>query len=105
MSQSKLVAVIGLEEYDEQLNKLFARIEIPVFSELDIRGFRVPEDEQESIGNWFAHRRNPIYSSLNFAFLTNDQADRLMNAIMEFNETTAKQRPVHAFMMNVERAI
>jgi len=46
-----------------------------------------------------------MVSILNFAFLESSQADKVMEAVTEFNENAQIDRPDHAYMLDVEKMV
>ena len=102
----KLVAILALKEYDEKLQKFLSSLEIPVFSEIDIKGFRSNEADKSLTTNWFGKQhKNALVSILNFAFLEKSQAGKVIEAISEFNENAQIDRPVHVYMLDVEKMV
>ena len=101
----KIVAVLGLKDYEEQLKKLFNDIKIPVFSEIDIKGFRISDDQDSAVNNWFGHPEKSMVSVLHFVFLESTQAERVLKAIEEFNALSDIERPVHAYMLDVDKMV
>ncbi len=103
----KLIAVLSIEEYEKELMKLFSKVHIPVFSELEMKGYKF--DEHTEAG-WFGHRRMaPQFSVMNIAFVNEEQAEALMAAIADFNAKKQKEgagtNPVHAFQLGVEKMV
>jgi len=41
MEQIKLIVILGIGECQSELHKLFLRLKIPVFSQVDIKGFQL----------------------------------------------------------------
>jgi len=104
--EMKIVAVLGLKEYEQELKKLFKNVKIPVFSEIDIRGFRMSDDQNRSGSNWFAHpAEHSMFSVLHFVFLEAKEAERILAAIEEFNNSSKIERTVHAYMLDVEKMV
>ena len=103
----KLVALMCIAEYSKDLKKILVKENVPVFSEIDIDGFRMDTDKSIE-ENWFtASKMASIYSSLYFAFVDETIAENLFKAVDEYNK---KQKgddlhPLRAFMLNVEKQI
>jgi len=103
----KLVAIMSLDTYREDLHALLRERRIEVFSELDIEGYHQASDSggvNPSPG-WFRSGSPPTDSTLTWAFLDDDQANQLLDAIAAFNERRDLERPIRAFKMNVDRAV
>ena len=100
----KLVAIMSLEAYSGRLEKLYADHKVPVFSEFDIRGFRL-EDTAIDKMDWFGHPKPPLYSTLTFAFVPDEKAGELLDAIEGVNQDLDTSHPIRAFQMDVERSV
>ena len=100
----KLVTILTLEEYQEDIKKLMFKNQISIFSEIDMQGY-YKADSSENQSNWFANDRIGITSKMNFAFLPEASVQILLEAISQFNAQNQLTNPVHAFVMHVEQAI
>ena len=100
----KLLAILSLDEYANDLHALYRDHKIKVFSEIDIRGYPLEETDASSFG-WFGNAPVTAYSTLAFAFLEDAQADALMEALRTHSRTQDADHPVRAFLMPVEQAI
>jgi hypothetical protein len=103
----KLVALMCIAEYSDALKKILVKENVPVFSEIDIDGFRM-DTEKSLEENWFtATKRSSIYSSLYFAFVEEGKAQSLFNAVEEYNSNQEGDslHPLRAFQLNVEKQI
>ena len=99
----KLIVVLGIAEYEKDLKNIFKGQKIPVFSELPIKGFKSQLAEEDM--GWFQAGDNGVFSNLFFAFIQGEQAEPLLNAIKEFNNSLEGNNPFHAFLMNVEKFV
>jgi hypothetical protein len=54
---------------------------------------------------WFGRSDSPAYSTLTWAFLPEDQAADLLDAIEHYNDTHNLDHPVRAFQMPVDTAV
>lgn len=100
----KLIAIMSLDAYRGDVHALLREREIEVFSELDIEGYH----QSSSAGAapaWFGGGTPPTDSTLTWAFLDEEQATMLMDAVADFNEQRDLERPVRAFQMDVDRAV
>lgn len=100
----KLVAIMSLDTYRNDVHALLREREIEVFSELDIEGYHQSSTAGTSPA-WFGSGTPPTDSTLTWAFLDDTQAGALLEAVAAFNERRDLERPVRAFEMNVERAV
>ncbi len=101
----KLVAILSIEDYHPDLGKVFKNLEIPVYSELEMTGFRSEKGNSQALQSWFAHKRSGVFSKLSFAFVVEEQAEALLKAIAKFNTEKPSANPVHAFQLNVEKIV
>ena len=103
----KLVAIMSLDTYRSDLHALLRERKIEVFSELDIEGYHQASNggEVNPSPGWFRGGAPPTDSTLTWAFLDDDQAAQLLDAIGDFNERRDLERPVRAFQMSVDRAV
>ena len=101
----KLVAVMSLDAYRDDLHRIYREHAIQVFSEIDIQGYYQKEPTKASDVGWFGRSNAPAYSTLTWAFLADNQAADLMDAIVAFNDAHNLDNPVRAFEMPVDRAI
>lgn len=100
----KLVTIMSLNAYRDDIHALLREREIEVFSELDIEGYHQPLSAGASPA-WFGGGPPPTDSILTWAFLEEAQAEVLMDAVADLNEHRDLERPVRAFQMDVDRAI
>ncbi|PIQ63353.1 MAG: hypothetical protein COV99_02940 [Bacteroidetes bacterium CG12_big_fil_rev_8_21_14_0_65_60_17] len=100
----KLIAVLSIDECHEALRKLFYAHGVRMLSEIDIKGYPVPDASGERPA-WFSERLSAVYSTLSFAFTETDKADALMDALATFVCEGAPHNPVHAFLLPVERMV
>ena len=100
----KLVVIMSLEAYAGDLEKIYTDHRVPVFSETEIKGFRL-EDFGVGKRDWFSRPHTPLYSILTFAFVDADKAGELLDAIDDANKTIASESPIRAFQLDVERSI
>ena len=101
----KLIIVLSDDSYADETAKIFSKAHIPIFSEMDIRGFKTKKTAQPDLMNWFAAAKYPAYSSMNFAFVNKGQEDELLTEIESFNKKFPEHAPIHAFVLNVEKFI
>ncbi len=101
----KLVAVMSIDTYRDDLLRLYRDHAIRVFSEIDIRGHYHDDESTAADIGWFGRSNHPAYSMLTWAFVSDEEAGAFMEAIAAFNTTHDPDHPVRAFQMDVERAV
>ena len=102
----KLVAVMSLDAYRDELHQLFRERQIEVFSEIDIQGYHHSQTAAPGVSlGWFGRASTPAYSTLAWAFLADEQAETLMDAIDAFNDERSLTNPVRAVQMPVDRMV
>lgn len=104
-SDMKLVAVMSLDAYRDDLHRIYRDHEIKVFSELDIEGYHHSQTPTAAAVGWFGRMDTPAYSTLTWAFLGEGQATDLLGAIEDYNDTHDLDHPVRAFQMPVDHAV
>ncbi|WP_258096141.1 hypothetical protein [Salinibacter sp. 10B] len=101
----KLVAVMSLDAYRDDLHRIYREHAIRVFSELDIEGYHHSQTPSAAAIGWFGRSESPAYSTLTWAFLAEEQAADLLDAIEHYNDTHNLDHPVRAFQMPVDKAV
>lgn len=101
----KLVAIMSLDAYRDDLHQIYRQHEVRVFSELDIRGYHHQKTPPAAAVGWFGGTDTAAYSTLTWAFLPEAQAGDLLGAIEDYNETHSLDHPVRAFQMPVDRSV
>ena len=101
----KLVAVMSLESYRDDLHRIYRDHQIRVFSEIDIEGYHHHQTPPATAVGWFGGAVPPAYSTLTWAFLPEAQAGDLLDAIEQYNAANDLDHPVRAFQMPVDRAV
>ena len=100
----KLVVIMSIDAYASILEKVYEEQQIPVYSEMDIKGFRLEGTDAVPTG-WFGTTHVPVYSKLTFAFVSDESADRLLEAIDRYNREQELANPIRVFQMKVERGL
>lgn len=101
----KVVIVLCVKEFHKDLKKIYKALDIQTYSETDIRGVKHEHDVGIQVENWFGTEENPYNSVANFSFLNDEKAELILKKVAQFNETLECCSPMHAFMLNVERAV
>ena len=102
----KLLIILSVEEYANDVRMILAKQKVPVYSETEIHGFRT-EAYQPDISNWFAREDHGVYSKLFFTFHHEGSVSKVMEAVRKYNEMKGEeqQNPVHAYLVDVEQAV
>lgn len=101
MKDYKWIVVMGVEEYREDLNDIFFKSGITVFSEVAVKGFRYTQSRLEGDSSQ-DNKLDPTYSLVSFAMTQEDKAKTVLAEINHFNSSMQKARPLHAFQVNIE---
>lgn len=99
----KFFIVTSLKEYQEDVCKIFKAANIHVFSATDLIGFK-DNYSADLLSDWFASGDEKFDSMLIFSFTTNENTERALELIKEYNETNQSGFPVRAFVVPVEKA-
>ena len=96
----KLLVVLSIKEYQEQVGSLLHDAGVKRFSVTNITGYKKKE---ENLG-WFAANGNnaKTNSIMLFSFVTKEIADKAIVEIDSCNIKTKNPFPVHAFILDVE---
>ena len=96
----KLLVVLSIKEYQEQVGSLLHDAEVKRFSVTNITGYK---KKKENLG-WFAENGNnaKTNSIMLFSFVTKEIADKAIVEIDSCNIETKNPFPVHAFVLDVE---
>lgn len=96
----KLLVVLSIKEYQEQVGSLLHEAGVKRFSVTNITGYKKKE---ENLG-WFAANGNnaKTNSIMLFSFVTKEIADKAILDIDSCNIETKNPFPVHAFVLDVE---
>ncbi|NGP87677.1 hypothetical protein [Fodinibius halophilus] len=102
----KLLIILSIEEYTDDVRKILARQKVPIYSETEVHGFRTDKHQPE-ITNWFAGGDHGVYSSLFFSIQNEECVKRVIDEVKAYNKETGaeKQNPLHAYSLNVDKAV
>jgi len=101
----KLIVITSLYEFSKEIEAFLRTQQVLAYFEMDVQGFKVFEDNESHMENWFVagpHER-PTNSLGIFAFIGNDKASRLMAALRDFDKENGKI--LNAFSVNVEESV
>lgn len=96
----KLLVVLSIKEYQEQVTKLLHDSGIKRFSVIGMTGYK---KKTENLG-WFVANGNDAKTNsiMLFSFVPKDEADKAIMEIDNCNAETKNPFPVHAFILDVE---
>lgn len=102
----KLLIILSIEEYTDDVRMILAKQKVPIYSETEVHGFRT-EAYQPDITNWFAKDDHGVYSTLFFSIQNEAHVNRVMEEVKQYNEKQgdAQPNPLHAFQVDVEKAV
>jgi hypothetical protein len=102
----KLLIILSIAEFSEQVREIMARNDVPVYSETAMQGHKAGR-QSEQVRRWFAQPNIGVYSTLFFSFQQEETVARILNEVRRYNETHAEQSeagkaPIHAYQVDVE---
>jgi len=100
----KLFIVACLKDNQADVQHIFKQANISIFSITDVIGFK-QNDAVNLLENWFASGDEQFDSMLLFSFTTSENVDNCMHLIETFNQNSASQFPIRAFVVPVEKSI
>jgi hypothetical protein len=100
----KLLVLATIKEQTPELSKLLKKEGVPVFSILDAVGVKNIVDDNLT-DDWFGRGIGAFESSFIISFLQDQLVDKTLEAINLFNLESAKDFPVRAFVLDVEKTL
>jgi hypothetical protein len=100
----KLLVLATIKEQTPELSKLLKKEGVPVFSILDAVGVKNIVDDNLT-DDWFGRGVGEFESSFIISFLQDQLVDKTLEAINLFNLENAKDFPVRAFVLDVEKTL
>jgi hypothetical protein len=102
----KLIVILSIEEHTKEVQKLFADLQIPVYTRIDAKGYKLQERHPD-ISNWFTHGSTGTHSNVFLSFTDADSSTALLDAVKAFNEEheDSKNYPLHAYELDVARSV
>jgi len=100
----KLLIVTVVEEFEENIIKLFKLAKIENFSESHIDGFKSPTSIFMA-SNWFPSEKGGVKSSMFFSFTEVEKINALFDLIEEFNTHLETNNPIKAVVVPIEKYI
>lgn len=100
----KLIIAMSVRQYQDELLGIFNGLEIPVFSKTDVQGIK-NHNQPADITNWFVANRESDFSVMFFAFVADEVADVIMEAVRNWDSENEAKSQMHAYVLNVEQSI
>ena len=99
----KFLIVTCIKENKEIVYKLLRQAEIKVHSTTDIVGFK-DNQPPNLLEEWFAAGDEECDSSMIFSFTANENAEKAMELVIQYNLNKESAFPLRAFIVPVEKA-
>jgi hypothetical protein len=100
----KLVIVTAVEDYQNDVLKLFKKSDIESFSTSDIEGHKnLPN--LLSTSSWFPSIKGSSDSLMFFSFTEEEHIERLFYLISEFNSKIDTNNPIRGIVVPIEKYI
>lgn len=99
----KLLIVTCLQDYLKAVAGIFDKAAIQVFSTTNVTG-RKDGQASSLLDNWFSTGTGEYDSTILFSFTQEVNAENAMALINDYNKTEAKEFPIRAFIVPVERS-
>ena len=96
--------VTAVEEFQEEVLKLFKRANIENFSSSDIDGYKNGASILMA-SNWFSGIKGGNESTLFFSFTDDEHINNLFKLIEEFNTNLETNNPLKAVVVPIEKFI
>lgn len=100
----KLLIVTVVEEYQEDILKLFKDAKIENFSESDIDGYKNPASLLMT-SSWFPSKKGVTDSRMFFSFTEDKNIDTAFELIKEYNKNIITYNPIKAVVVPIEKYI
>jgi hypothetical protein len=100
----KLVMVTAVEEFQNDVLKLFKRANIESFSGSEIEGYKSQSDLLAT-STWFPSIRGASESVMFFSFTEDENINSLFELISVFNQKVETNNPIRAVVIPIEQSI
>lgn len=98
----KFFIITCLNEYRDEVIKIFKEAGISAFSVTDVTGFK-DNHVEGLLDGWFASGDEKFDSLVIFSFTAVANAEKGMELINEYNKTSETTFPIRAFIVPVEK--
>jgi len=100
----KLLMVTAVEQFHDDILKLFKMAEIESFSGSEIDGYKSAKSLLMT-NSWFPSSSGGAESSLFFAFTEDSKIEKLFDLLEDFNKNLETKNPVKAVVLPIEKHI
>ena len=100
----KLLMVTVVEEFEQDILRLFKEANIESFSGSDIYGDKKPTSMVRT-SSWFPSEKSGVESNLFFSFTEDENIDGLFKLIKAFNNNLETNNPIKAVVVPIEKSI
>jgi len=102
----KLLLILCIEEYGDDVRKILSSQGVPIYSETDIHGFKTDTNKPD-LSNWFAQKAGGTFSKLFFSIQPESSVKSVLDAIEEFNKASEdhSRYPIHAYQLAIENQV
>lgn len=100
----KLLLVTVVEQFEEDVLRLFKEAKIESFSESHVDGFKNPASLLMT-SSWFPSEKGGVKSSLFFSFTEEKKIKAIIALIKEFNKKLETNNPIKAVVVPIEQSI
>jgi len=100
----KLLIVTVVEDFENEIVKLFKEADIERFSGSDIEGYK-SQTPLLMTKSWFPSKKGGAESGLFFSFTEDDKIEAIFKLIKEFNGKLETNNPVKAVVVPIEKFI
>ncbi len=100
----KLLMVTVVEEFEQDILRLFKEANIESFSGSDIDGYKNPTSMVRT-SSWFPSEKSGVESNLFFSFTEDENIDGLFKLIKAFNNNLETNNPIKAVVVPIEKSI
>lgn len=100
----KLFIVACLKDNEVDVQQIFKKANINVFSSTDVKGFK-QNDSVNILENWFASEEETFDSMFVLSFTTSENTENGLELIKAYNNKNDSQFPIRAFVVPVEKSI
>ncbi|MGB5205720.1 MAG: hypothetical protein WBN63_16170 [Eudoraea sp.] len=100
----KLLIVTVVDQFDEDILRLFKKAKIESFSGSEIDGYK-QQATMLMTSKLFPAVKGVVESSLFFSFTEDDKIDVIFSLIEEFNKNLVTNNPIKAIVVPIERSI
>ena len=100
----KMIIVTTVEEYKNEVFKLFKKAGVESFSESDIDGYKSAAPLMYT-SSWFPSDKGGAASNMFFSFTEDEKVTELFKLLKQFNEAKDTTNPIRAVEVPIERTV